>query len=173
MVIYTLVIAGLWQASGLVMALMLAGLRGIDDDLWKAARVDGIPTWRIYLSIVIPMLRPVFVTAIVLLVDAGIVKLYDLVVAMTSGGPGIASEVPAKFVMDHLFERNNIGLALRRLDDDAGHRRLSSLVPWFYAALLPRPRRRRRAIDRRRRARTGRAAAARAHRRRASASTPS
>lgn len=110
MVIYTLVIAGLWQASGLVMAILLAGLRGIDADLWKAARIDGIPTWRVYVSIVLPLLGPMIVTASVLLA-AAVAKLYDLVVAMTRGGPGIASEVPAKFVMDHLFERNNIGLA--------------------------------------------------------------
>ena len=62
-----LVIAGLWHASGLVMAIMLAGLRGIDADMWKAARVDGIPTWRVYLSIVLPLLGPMVVTATVLL----------------------------------------------------------------------------------------------------------
>jgi glucose/mannose transport system permease protein len=110
MVIYTLVIAGLWHASGLVMAILLAGLRGVDADLWKAAKVDGIPTWRVYLSIVLPLLGPMVVTVTVLL-SIQVARLYDLVVAMTRGGPGIASEVPAKFVMDHLFERNNIGLA--------------------------------------------------------------
>lgn len=110
MVIYTLVIAGLWHAAGLVMAILLAGLRGVDADLWKAARVDGIPAWRVYLSIVLPLLGPMIVTVVVLL-SVQVARLYDLVVAMTRGGPGIASEVPAKFVMDHLFERNNIGLA--------------------------------------------------------------
>jgi glucose/mannose transport system permease protein len=110
MVIYTLVIAGLWHAAGLVMAILLAGLRGVDADLWKAARVDGIPTWWVYLSVVLPLLGPMLVTATVLL-SIQVARLYDLVVAMTRGGPGIASEVPAKFVMDHLFERNNIGLA--------------------------------------------------------------
>jgi glucose/mannose transport system permease protein len=109
MAIYTIVIAGLWHGSGLTMAIMLAGLRGIDRDLWKAAKVDGIPTWRVYTSVVLPLLRPMVVTATVLLAT-GVVKLYDLVVAMTLGGPGIATEVPAKFVMDHLFERNNIAL---------------------------------------------------------------
>ena len=108
--IYVLVIAGVWQASGLVMAIMLAGLRGIDPELWKAARVDGVPLSRFYLNIVIPMLKPMFVTAIVLLAVGG-VKVYDLVVAMTGGGPGIATEVPAKFVMEYLFRRANIGLA--------------------------------------------------------------
>ena len=110
MAIYTIVIAGIWQSAGLVMAILLAGLRGVDADLWKAAKVDGIPAWRVYLSIVLPLLGPMIVTATVLLATA-VMKLYDLVVAMTRGGPGIASEVPAKFVMDHLFERANVGLA--------------------------------------------------------------
>jgi glucose/mannose transport system permease protein len=108
--IYTLVIATVWQASGLVMVLMLAGLRGIDDEIWKAARLDGIPRWRVYASIVVPMLRTSLSTAFVLLFVM-VVKLYDAVVAMTQGGPGTASEVPAKFIMDYLFNRANIGLA--------------------------------------------------------------
>jgi glucose/mannose transport system permease protein len=108
--IYGLVVAGIWQGSGVTMAILLAGLRGVDEDLWKAARVDGIPTWRVYLSIVLPILRPMLITATVLL-SIAVVKVYDLVVAMTNGGPGIASEMPAKFVMDHLFERANVGLA--------------------------------------------------------------
>jgi glucose/mannose transport system permease protein len=131
MAIYTLVIAGVWQASGLVMAILLAGLRGVDADLWKAAKVDGIPTWRVYSSIVLPLLSPMIVTATVLLAVA-VAKLYDLVVAMTHGGPGIATEVPAKFVMDHLFERNNIGLGTA-----AASVMLVTVVailaPWFYA----------------------------------------
>jgi glucose/mannose transport system permease protein len=140
MVVYTLVIAGLWHASGLVMAILLAGLRGVDADLWKAARVDGIPTWRVYLSIVLPLLGPMVVTVVVLL-SVQVARLYDLVVAMTRGGPGISSEVPAKFVMDHLFERNNIGLATA-----AATMMLVAVVciltPWFYARYA-RPQRRR------------------------------
>ena len=110
MAIYTVVIATVWQSSGLVMALMLAGLRGIDGEIWKAARLDGIPAWRVYCSIVLPMLWPTVAT-VFLLLATGVVKLYDAVVAMTQGGPGTASEVPAKFIMDHLFLRSNIGLA--------------------------------------------------------------
>ncbi|WP_341677001.1 sugar ABC transporter permease [Niveibacterium sp. SC-1] len=109
-VMYTIVIAAVWQASGLVMALLLAGLRGVDEEIWKAARIDGIPRWRVYLSIVVPMLKPSFATAFVLL-WVSVIKLYDVVVSMTQGGPGDASEVPAKFIMDHLFGRANIGLA--------------------------------------------------------------
>ena len=109
LVIYALVIAAVWQASGLVMALMLAGLRGVDAELWKAARIDAIPTWRVYVSIVLPIIMPMVVTSVVLLATA-VAKLYDLVVAMTQGGPGISSEVPAKFIMDNLLERSNVGL---------------------------------------------------------------
>jgi glucose/mannose transport system permease protein len=107
-VIYGILIAGLWQGTGLVMCLMLAGLRGIDEDIWKAARVDGIPMWKTYLFIVIPMMRPVFITTLVI-IASGIVRLYDLVVAQTSGGPGHASEVPAKYVYDYMFAAQNLG----------------------------------------------------------------
>jgi len=107
-VIYGILIAGLWQGTGLVMCLMLAGLRGIDEDIWKAARIDGIPMWKTYVFIVIPMMRPVFVTTLVI-VASGIVRVYDLVVAQTSGGPGIASEVPAKYVYDAMFLSQNLG----------------------------------------------------------------
>ena len=107
-VIYGVLIAGLWQGTGLIMVLMLAGLRGIDQDIWKASRVDGIPAWKTYLFIVIPMMRPVFITTLVI-IASGIVKVFDLVVAQTSGGPGIASEVPAKYVYDSMFQRQNLG----------------------------------------------------------------
>jgi glucose/mannose transport system permease protein len=92
------------------MALMLAGLRGVDTELWKAARIDGIPTWRVYVSIILPILTPTITTATVLL-SIAVIKVYDLVVALTNGGPGTASEMPAKFVMDNLGQRQNIGLA--------------------------------------------------------------
>lgn len=108
LVIYGILIAGLWQGTGFIMCLMLAGLRGIDPDIWKASRVDGIPMWKTYIFIVIPMMRPVFITTLVI-IASGIVRVYDLVVAQTSGGPGIASEVPAKYVMDKMFLNQNLG----------------------------------------------------------------
>ncbi len=107
-VIFGVLIAGLWQGSGLIMVLMLAGLRGIDQEIWKSARVDGIPAWKTYLFIVIPMMRPVFITTLVI-IASGIVRVYDLVVAQTGGGPGIASEVPAKYVYDYMFLSQNLG----------------------------------------------------------------
>lgn len=106
--IYGVLIAGIWQGSGLVMVLMLAGLRGIDQDVWKASRVDGIPTWKAYIFVIIPMMRPVFITTLVIVVT-GIVKIYDLIVAQTGGGPGISTEVPAKYVYDMMFQANNLG----------------------------------------------------------------
>ena len=131
MAIYALVLAAVWQSAGLVMAILLAGLRGVDAELWRAARVDGIPAWRYYASIVLPLIGPMIVTATVLLAIQ-VVKLYDLVVAMTHGGPGISTEVPAKFVMDHLFERSNVGLATA-----AATVMLMTvsavLAPWLYA----------------------------------------
>ncbi|MCY0092928.1 sugar ABC transporter permease [Hoeflea sp. J2-29] len=107
-VIYGVLIAGLWHETGLIMCLMLAGLRGIDEDIWKACRIDGIPTWKTYVFVVIPMMRGIFITALVL-VTSGIIKVYDLIVAQTGGGPGIASEVPAKYVYDTMFLSQNLG----------------------------------------------------------------
>lgn len=129
-VIYGVLIAALWQGSGLIMCLMLAGMRGIDEEIWKAARVDGIPVWKTYLLIIVPMMRPVFVTTIVI-ITAGIVKVYDLVVAQTGGGPGISSEVPAKYVYDLMFKQQNLGQGFA-----ASTMMLVSvliiLIPWMY-----------------------------------------
>ena len=108
--IYAIVAAAIWHSAGLVMAIMLGGLRGIDDDIHKATRVEGIPRWRAYWSVMLPMTGPALYTSLLLL-TFGVVRNYDLVVAMTNGGPGIATEVPAKFVMDYLFERQNAALA--------------------------------------------------------------
>ena len=107
-VIYGILAAGLWQGTGFIMCLMLAGLRGVDQEIWKATRIDGIPMWKTYIQVVIPMMRPVFVTTLVI-IAAGIIKVYDLVVAQTSGGPGISSEVPAKYVYDYMFSAQNLG----------------------------------------------------------------
>ena len=109
MVMYAIAVAGVWQGTGLVMALMLAGLRGIDEDIWKAARVDGIPAWRTYLQIVLPMMKPVLVTTFVI-VCSGAVRIYDLVVALTDGGPGISSDVPTRYVYTNFSA--NLGQAL-------------------------------------------------------------
>ncbi len=129
-VIFGILIAGIWQGSGLIMVIMLAGLRGIDEDIWKAARVDGIGTVKTYLKVIIPMMRPVFVTALVL-IAAGIIKVYDLVVAQTAGGPGISSQMPALYVMDSMFKNQNLAQGFA-----ASTMMLVSvlvvLIPWAY-----------------------------------------
>jgi glucose/mannose transport system permease protein len=109
MAIYTLVIAGVWQASGFVMAMFLAGLRGIDQDIIKAASIDGARMLRIYWRIIIPQLRPVFLSSLVILAHLAI-KSYDLVVALTGGGPGYATDLPSTFMYTHTFTREQLGM---------------------------------------------------------------
>ena len=109
MAIYTLVIAGVWQSSGFVMALFLAGLRGIDDSIIKAAMIDGASLPRIYWSVIIPSLRPSFFSALILLTGLAI-KSFDLIMAMTGGGPGFATYLPANFMYDFAFQRGQIAL---------------------------------------------------------------
>lgn len=109
MSIYTVVIAGVWQSSGFVMALFLAGLRGVDDAIIKAAMVDGASLPTIYLRIVIPALRPVFFSVLLVLSHIAI-KSFDLVMALTAGGPGTSSDVPAIFMYQFSFTRGQLGL---------------------------------------------------------------
>ena len=108
-VIYTVVIAGVWQASGFVMAMFLAGLRGIDGEIMKAAQIDGASGFQIYRRIVIPLLRPVFLSAFIVLAHLAI-KSYDLVVALTSGGPGGSAWLPSNFMYEYTFKRNEMGV---------------------------------------------------------------
>jgi glucose/mannose transport system permease protein len=107
--IYTVVIAGVWQSAGFVMALFLAGLRGIDDSIIKAAQVDGASLFTIYRRIIIPSMRPVFFSALIILSHIA-VKSFDLVMALTAGGPGFASDLPATFMYSFAFTRNQLGL---------------------------------------------------------------
>ena len=109
MAIYTVVIAGVWQASGFCMAMFLAGLRGIDGEILKAAQIDGASTVALYRRIVIPMLRPVFLSAFIVLAHMAI-KSYDLVIALTGGGPGNATELPSTFMYSYTFTRNQMAV---------------------------------------------------------------
>jgi glucose/mannose transport system permease protein len=107
--IYTVVMAAVWQSSGFVMAMFLAGLRGIDGEIMKAAQIDDASGFRIYRRIIIPTIRPAFLSAFVILAHLAI-KAYDLVIALTNGGPGRATELPATFMYSYTFERNQMGL---------------------------------------------------------------
>ncbi|MET3177609.1 UNVERIFIED_ORG: glucose/mannose transport system permease protein [Variovorax guangxiensis] len=109
MAIYRVVIAAVWQTSGFVMAMFLAGLRGVDSEQISAARVDGARTWQIYARIVIPQLGPVFVSAFVILAHMAI-KSYDLVIALTNGGPGRSTWLPSVFMYQYTFARNEMAV---------------------------------------------------------------
>ncbi len=109
MAIYCVVIAAVWQTTGFVMAMFLAGLRGVDSEQINAARVDGAKTWQIYLRIIIPQLGPVFVSAFVILAHMAI-KSYDLVVALTNGGPGRSTWLPSVFMYQYTFTRNEMAV---------------------------------------------------------------
>jgi glucose/mannose transport system permease protein len=133
MAIYTIVIAAVWQSSGFVMAMFLAGLRGIDNEILKAAQMDGASNWNLYRRIVLPQLRPAFLSAFVILSHLAI-KSYDLVVAMTDGGPGTSTWMPAVFMYEYTFTRNQMGIgassAVIMLMTIA-----AIMVPYLYAEL--------------------------------------
>lgn len=136
MAIYCVVIAAVWQSTGFVMAMFLAGLRGIDSEIMKAAQIDGASAVQLYRRIVIPMLRPAFLSAFVVLAHMAI-KSYDLVIALTGGGPGRATELPATFMYSYTFTRNQMGVgaasAVIMLMMIA-----SIIIPYLYAELRAR-----------------------------------
>jgi glucose/mannose transport system permease protein len=105
--IYTIVIAGVWHASGFSMALFLAGLRSVEPDLLKAAQIDGASPWRTYTRVILPTITPIFAAVTVMLLQFAI-KTYDLVVALTGGGPGLASTLPTVVVYDFMFQRGEL-----------------------------------------------------------------
>lgn len=136
MAIYTVVIAGVWQSVGFVMALFLAGLRGIDDAIVKAAQIDGASLPRIYFKIIIPSLRPVFFSTLVILLHIAI-KSFDLVVALTGGGPGYSSDLPATFMYSFAFTRGRLGMGAASSMVMFGAI-LAILVPYLYSELRSR-----------------------------------
>lgn len=107
---YAIILASVWQSSGFYMALMLAGLKSINTEIWSAAKLDGVSLWRLYVEIIIPMMKFTFITCAILL-SLGVVKAYDIVVAMTNGGPGQSTWVPAYFTINALSAKGNLGFA--------------------------------------------------------------
>jgi glucose/mannose transport system permease protein len=136
MAIYTVVIAGVWQSTGFVMALFLAGLRGIDDSIIKAAQIDGASLPKIYTRIIIPSLRPVFFSTLMILSHIAI-KSFDLVVALTGGGPGYSSDVPATFMYSFAFTRGQLGLGAASSMVMFGAV-LAIIIPYLYSELRSR-----------------------------------
>jgi glucose/mannose transport system permease protein len=107
--IFCIVVAAAWQSTGFCMALFLAGLRGVDSEIFKAAQVDGATLPTIYRKIVIPSMRPVFFSVLLILCHITI-KTFDLVVALTAGGPGTSSSLPAIFMYTFSFNRGQLGV---------------------------------------------------------------
>jgi glucose/mannose transport system permease protein len=109
MAIYCVVIAAVWQTTGFVMAMFLAGLRGVDQEQVNAARLDGAKPWQIYYRVIIPQLGPIFISAFVILAHMAI-KSYDLVIALTNGGPGRSTWLPSVFMYQYTFTRNEMSV---------------------------------------------------------------
>lgn len=109
MMIYCVAIAGIWQTSGFVMAMFLAGLRGVDGEILKAAQIDGASAYATYRRIIIPIMRPVFLSAIIVLAHMAI-KSYDLVLSVTGKNPGGAAELPSTFMYSYTFTRNQMAV---------------------------------------------------------------
>ncbi len=102
----SVVIAATWQWSGYTMAMYLAGLRGIPEELREAARVDGATEFQVYRHIILPLMRPITLSAIIVLGHISL-KIFDLVVSMTGSGPAFATDVPAYFMWETTFRGNN------------------------------------------------------------------
>ena len=102
----SVVIAATWQMSGYVMAMYLAALRSIPNDMREAARIDGASELQIYRHVILPMIRPVTLSAVIVLGHISL-KIFDLVVSMTGPGPAFATDVPAFFMWDTTFRGNN------------------------------------------------------------------
>src|ERR1700678_2100334 len=107
--IYAIIATGVWQSSRFAMALLLAGLRRVDPAWIKAAQMDGPSRFRIYRKVILPTIAPIFVAVAVVLLQFAI-KTFDLVVALTGGGPGIATTFPATYVYDLMFQRGEIAV---------------------------------------------------------------
>lgn len=129
--IYAVVLAGVWQSSGFVMALFLAGLRGFDVTLIKAAQIDGASSWQIYTRVILPNMLPTFFSVLMILSHVAI-KSFDLIMSLTGGGPGYATDMPATFMYTFSFTRNQTAMgaasAVMMLFTT-----LAVLVPYLYS----------------------------------------
>jgi glucose/mannose transport system permease protein len=106
------IIAAVWQLSGFAMAMYLAGLGTISNDIREAAALDGATTWRTYRDIIIPLLKPITISTLIILGHISL-KIFDLIFAMSGKGPGFATDVPGIFVYETTFSatRYNLGAA--------------------------------------------------------------
>ncbi|NWG18800.1 MAG: sugar ABC transporter permease [Chloroflexi bacterium] len=105
MAMIPVVVAAVWQMSGFVMAMYLAGLRGIPDEIKEAARVDGASEWQVFRTITLPLLQPITLSAVIILGHISL-KIFDLIVTMTGGAPGNNTEVPGLYMYEITFKAN-------------------------------------------------------------------
>ncbi|MGD8626686.1 MAG: sugar ABC transporter permease [Anaerolineae bacterium] len=100
------IIAAAWQMIGYCMAMYLAGLRGIPEELREAARVDGATEVQVYRHVILPILQPITLSAIIVLGHISL-KIFDLVYTMTGKGPGFVTDVPGIFMFETTFQGNH------------------------------------------------------------------
>jgi glucose/mannose transport system permease protein len=91
----------IWALSGYIMALYLAGFRGVPEELREAARMDGASEWRVYRHVVFPHLRPVTLSALIILGHISI-KVFDLIVAI--GGKQLITQTPAVYMWILIYD---------------------------------------------------------------------
>lgn len=109
MALLPVVVAGAWQLSGFAMAMYLAGLGAISNDVREAAQLDGASTWQIYRQIIIPLLKPITISTLIILGHVSL-KIFDLIFAMSGTGPGFATDVPGIFIIEQTFRANRYDL---------------------------------------------------------------
>jgi len=108
-VMFAIILAAVWQSAGFYMVLSSSGIKSIDSEIWQASRIDGISKVRMYIEVIIPMMKFTFITAFVLL-SIGAVKAYDIIVAMTNAGPGGHSSLPSYYIVQMYITRQNIAM---------------------------------------------------------------
>lgn len=103
--IIAVVIAAVWQMTGFSLAMYLAGLRGIPDELREAARMDGATEFQVYWKVVLPMLAPITMSVIIIMAHISL-KIFDLIYAMTGSGANFVTDVPGVYMFETTFRGN-------------------------------------------------------------------
>jgi alpha-glucoside transport system permease protein len=105
---YALIFAYIWASVGFVMVVLSAAIKGISAEIMEAARVDGAGEWNIFRRIMLPMLSlPISVVTIWLFIN--VIKVFDIIYVMTTGGPGTSSRVIAFTMYEETFHNGRPG----------------------------------------------------------------
>ncbi|MDR4890306.1 sugar ABC transporter permease [Fredinandcohnia sp. QZ13] len=103
--IIAVIIAAVWQMTGFSLAMYLAGLRGIPEEVREAARMDGAKEFQIYTKIILPILRPITVSVVIIMAHISL-KIFDLIYAMTGPGANFVTDVPGVYMFETTFRGN-------------------------------------------------------------------